>query len=394
MLSFLSEISKSPEALVGISAFLATFISSVMADEQKDRLKQGTFGAIAGTFVGGLAAVINNKSALVLIGIFGSAAGAIIGWIVYLGLSIVASWPWGRRLVDYHVTGLKGVRDQLDLDERDKLLTALNVWSQNFRGMVLRETHVILSIKPSADYNDWVKIAIRGWLTSLIDAFNLVLDALAEKPDYKSRVTVIVFGTKSGQPVGRHWISWAGPQQSHTKRDFDKDSIAYQVLSGQKESPYFTSIERALKEGQEREIIASYSSFFVFRLNDNAVLSLDWPGKLKAHDAYVNVAKSLLQLDVAPAIGDLLDKWSGDIAAEMNLAPLAPSTEAGLAPPGPLTPLPPRKTTPRYTEAEQILELDEAVDLIVRASEAQETEGFDSSGLRENLARLSRWANR
>lgn len=343
MLDALSDISRSPEALVGISAFLATFIASVMADEQKDRLKQGTFGAIAGTFVGGLAAVINNKSALVLIGIFGSVAGAIIGWIVYLGLSIVASRPWGRRLVEYHVTGLKGVREQLNLDERNKLLAALSVWSQNFRGMVLRETHVILSIKPSTDYNDWVKIAIRGWLTSLIDAFNLVLDALAEKPEYKSRVTVIVFGTKSEEPVGRHWISWAGPQQSHKKRDFGKDSIAFQVLSSQKESPYFTSIERANKDGQERETKASYSSFFVVRLNDNAVLSLDWPGKLEAHDPYVNVAKGLLQLDVAPAIGELLDKWSGDIASEINLDPLTPSDEAGPAPPAPLAPLPPRK---------------------------------------------------
>ncbi len=347
MLNFLLDISKSLEALVGISAFLATFIASVMADEQKDRLKQGTFGAIAGTFVGGLAAIINNKPTLVLIGIFGSVAGAIIGWIVYLGLSIVASRPWGRRLVEYHVTGLNGVREQLNLDERNKLLAALSVWSQNFRGMVLRETHVILSIKESDNYNAWVKIAIRGWLTSLIDAFNLVLDALAEKPDYKSRVTVIVFGRKSGEPqslepIGRHWISWAGPQQSHKKRDFDKESFAFQVLSSQKESPYFVAMERVRKEGQERETNAAYSSYFVVRLNDNAVLSLDWPGKLEAHDPYVNVAKGLLQLDVAPAIGQLLDKWSGGIAREIGLEPLKPAEAAAPATIGPPAPLLPR----------------------------------------------------
>jgi len=43
---------------------------------------------------------------------------------------------------------------------------------------------------------------------------------------------------------------------------------------------------------------------------------------------------------------------------------------------------------PTYTQAGQILDLDEGVALIVRAAEALGAEGFDSSGLRENLARL------
>lgn len=336
-MELLAAIAQSAQALVGLSAFLATFIASVMADEQSDRLKQGTFGAIAGTAVGGLAAVMNNKPDLLLIGIFGSAAGAIVGWIVYLGLSILASRTWARRLIEYHVTGLKGVREKLNLDEKNQLLTALNVWSQNFRGMVLRETHVILSISSSPDYNSWVKIAIRGWLTSLIDAFNLVLDALAEKPEYRSRITLIVFGLSSGEPSGRHWISYAGHQQSHKKKNFGRESIAYQVLSGERESPHFTTLERANREGQERVTAGAYSSFFVFRLTDDVVLSLDWPGKLEAHDPYVNVAKGLLQLDVAPAIGELLDKWRGVIAEEVNLQPLhavpAPIARVATIPP-------------------------------------------------------------
>ncbi|MBW8876639.1 MAG: hypothetical protein JF614_16865 [Acidobacteria bacterium] len=43
---------------------------------------------------------------------------------------------------------------------------------------------------------------------------------------------------------------------------------------------------------------------------------------------------------------------------------------------------------PTYTQAGQILDLDEGIALIVRAVEALDAEGFDSSGLRENLARL------
>lgn len=332
MFELLTDITKSSEALVGLSAFLATFVASVMADEQSHRLKQGTFGALAGTAVGGLAAVIDKQPTLLLIGVFGSAAGAIVGWIVYLGLSALAGqrWRWARRLIEYHVTGLKGVRDQLHLDERNQILSALNIWSQNFRGMVLRETHVILASSSSKDYNAWVKIALRGWLTSLIDAFNLVLDALAEKPEYRSRVTLVVFGSRSGEAVGRHWISYAGHQQSHTKRAFGPQSIAYQVLDNQKESPYFTTIERGNKEGETRgSTESSYSSFFVFRLNDSVVLSMDWPGKHEVQDPYVNVAKALLQLDVAPAMGELLDKWSGEIASEVGLEPLAKATTEG-----------------------------------------------------------------
>ena len=317
------QILESPEVLVGLSAFLATFVASVMADEQSARLKQGTFGAVAGTAVGGLAAVIGDQPMLVLTGIFGSAVGAIVGWIVYLGLSILASQRWGRRLMEYHVSGLKGVREQLDLDEKNQLLSALEIWSQNFRGMVLRESHVMLSNTSSSDYNLWVKIAIRGWMTTLIDAFNLVLDALAEKREYRARITLIAFGRSTTGPIGRHWISYAGHQQSHRKKDFGEASIAFQVLSGKKESPFFTSVESANSEGEQRRSSGpAYSSFFVFKLTDNSVLSLDWPGRLEIDDPYVNVAKGLLQLDVVPAIALLLDHWSGDVASEVALEPL------------------------------------------------------------------------
>lgn len=47
--------------LVFLSAFLATFIGSVMADEQTDRLRNSSFGAVAGTAVGGLAALLTKQ---------------------------------------------------------------------------------------------------------------------------------------------------------------------------------------------------------------------------------------------------------------------------------------------------------------------------------------------
>jgi hypothetical protein len=314
-------ISQSPPALVGLSAFLATFIASVMADEQNDRLRQGTFGAIAGTSVGGLAAVIQKEPNLLLIGVFGSAVGAVVGWVVYLGLSILASRKWARRLIEYHVSGLKGVRDRIEIDDKNLLLNALNVWSQNYRGMVLRETTFIVGRVDSADYDNWTTIAIRGWLTSLIDAFNLVLDALAEKPEYRSRASVIVFGKKSNKVVGRHWISYSGDRQVHKKDDFGPDSIAYEVLSNSRNSPCFITMQAASQQGEDRGN-PTYTSFLVFRLSDCAVLSLDWPGKIEERDPYVNVARGLLHLDVGPAIGNLLKPRKNPVTKDVDLDPL------------------------------------------------------------------------
>ncbi|MGD0095713.1 MAG: hypothetical protein ABSB60_04420 [Terracidiphilus sp.] len=328
MNELLTEIIKSPQALVGWSAFLATFVASVMADEQNDRLRQGTFGAIAGASVGGLASIMEKDGTLLLVGVFGSATGAIVGWIVYLGLSVLASRKWARGLVEYQVSGLKGVKARIDLEDRNLLLRALTIWSQNFRGMVLRETQVILSNTASADYNCWVSVALRGWLTSLVDAFNLVLDALAEKEEYRSRITLIVFGAKEdGSIAGRHWISYSGNRDAHTRTDFGVESIAYQVVSGEKASPFFTSVERANRDGQKRGD-DSYSSFFVFRLGPNSALSLDWPGKIEEKDPYISIARSLLYLDVAPAIGKLLNLWHRSLAAEVDLTePTKPGTK-------------------------------------------------------------------
>jgi hypothetical protein len=331
----LLKIVGSPAALVGFSAFLATFVASVMADEQNDRLRQGTFGAIAGGAVGGFAAIIQKDGTLLLVGVFGSACGAIVGWIVYLGLSILASQKWARTLIEYHVSGLKGVRTRIDLEDRNLLLKALTIWSQNFRGMVLREIQVILANSLSSDYNQWVTVALRGWLTSLVDAFNLVLDALAEKSDYRSRVTIIVFGRRSdGEVVGRHWLAYAGDRQGHRKVDFDKNSIAARVISGEKNSPCFTTLERANQEGQNRGSTL-YSSFYIFRLNNNAVLSLDWPKQIDEDDEYISVARRLLYLDVAPAIGKLLDHWHGALAAEVELESSSVGTGAMTSPTSP-----------------------------------------------------------
>src|SRR6266568_3447185 len=75
---------------VGISALLATFVASVMADEQNERLKNGTFGAIAGSSIGGIAALLTSQHALLITGFLGSAIGGFFGWLAILWFSYKA----------------------------------------------------------------------------------------------------------------------------------------------------------------------------------------------------------------------------------------------------------------------------------------------------------------
>ena len=318
--------------LVFLTAFLATFIASVMADDQDDRLRKGSFGAIAGSGLGGLAALLKQQPELLLIGVFGSAAGATMGWLAYLWLSYIARNPTGRRLVDYHVSGLKGVRERLDFDEKDRLLKSLNKWSTNFGRMVSSDKERLLKNATSDERNYWIEASLRNWLTSIVDVFNLVFDALAEKPQYRSRVTIIVFGCSHTQEiVGRHWINYAGRLPAHRKIDFPEDSIAYQVICGTKESPFFTTVVSANATGQDRDGAGnqervpkerSYKTFFSFRLNHNTVLSLDWPGELQEDDPYIALARDLFYLEIAPAISELLPLWSGNIEQAVGLDPL------------------------------------------------------------------------
>ncbi len=255
--------------LVGWGSGLATFVASVMGDEQNERLKNGTFGAVAGTSIGGLAGLMKGQSELLVVGFLGSVIGAFAGWLTYLLLSLLASLRIGRRLLEYHGGGLKGVREQLKLDEEQMLLSALGAWRQNFSRMILEEKQRLRAVPTVA--NDYVRLAIETWLTSVTDLFALVFATMAKKPQYQSRVTVIVYGLRDHTVVGKHWISYSGRLPAHKKaQEFDRSSVGYKVLSGEWESPYFTTGDEAKQRGQDRGQ-QSYRPFITFRLTSQGL---------------------------------------------------------------------------------------------------------------------------
>src|ERR1035438_7419698 len=108
--------------LLIVGSALATFVGSVMADDQNERLKNGAFGAVAGTSIGGLAGLMKNQPDLVILGFFGSVVGATLGWVVYFAISFLARNPKFRPALDFMTGGLKAVKESLDIDSPARLL--------------------------------------------------------------------------------------------------------------------------------------------------------------------------------------------------------------------------------------------------------------------------------
>ncbi len=309
-------------ALVAWGAALGTFVASVMADDQAQRLRNGTFGAIAGASLGGAAALFANNKLLVLYGVFGSAIGASAAWLVYLILAFVARKPAGRRMLEYHIRGLAGVHDQLIADENSRLREALDLWGANFARTIDRERDTLVREEMSISQNKSIALAIYNWLSTIVNTFNLVLDAIAESStDYRCRATLILFGYEDGNRSGAHWISFAGRLAAHRKTHFGSTSYAAMVLAEELQSPKFTTAEDANTQGQERGGADRYYSFVMIRVNDEAVLSVDWPGKLDEHDPYMVIVRDLFHLEVGPAVAELLTRWTGHPQEQVGLRP-------------------------------------------------------------------------
>jgi hypothetical protein len=320
--------------LFGGSA-LAAFVASVMGKDQSERLQNGAIGGVVGTSIGGLAGLIKGQPELVILGFFGSMLGATVGWAVYLGMALLAPNPKSRTVLVFMTEGLKGVKDSLYVDSPATIIPALNTWCDNFSAMARKARTSLLNMPQDGSWNLYAKGAMASWLTTVVDTFSLVFRTLAKKPEYQSRVTVIVYGTLGGKITGKHWIHYEGELTPfRTKQPFDESSVGYKVLTREFESPYFTTSKTAQTIGQRRADDPAYRPFITFRLNDSAILALDWPTTLDEgeNDPYVKAAREFFNRDLSQLIADVLDKWVGPLAAVVGLEPLQADGQQGGAP--------------------------------------------------------------
>ena len=105
----------------------------------------------------------------------------------------------------------------------------------------------------------------------------LVFGTLADKPQYQSRVTIIVYRVSNSagktHAIGMHWISYSGQLKPHLKDHlFNETSVGYKVLNQQLGSPYFTTKEIAQKEGagaRRRPLLSAFHYVPVERQRDS-----------------------------------------------------------------------------------------------------------------------------
>lgn len=301
---------------------LATFVASIMAKEQDDRLRNGTFGVVASGTLGGIAALLTKQDMLLLVGFLGSGVGAFVGWAISLGLSFLAALtPVGRTVLEYQIGGWEAVRARLDLKQTEPLLKAMSAWGRSFTRRIEHQKGIVVQFPEGDQTNRIIELSIRTWLESFVDVLSLLFE-LAEKPQYRSRVTIIVYGRRENIIVGKHWLSDSGNLESHkTNQEFNDASIGYKVLTEQIASPYFTTGDDAKQQGQNRGQ-QTYRPFITFRLTDSCILALDWPYDLKPDNQFVQAARNLFHEDVCPLIRDVLNHWHGHVQNTIGLAPL------------------------------------------------------------------------
>jgi hypothetical protein len=315
-------------------SLLVTFVASVMGKDQQQRLDQGKFGLAAGTSLGGLSGLLKNQPDLVVVGFVGSAVGGLFGWLFYLILAYqVVRSPRLESLVVFQAGGLEGLQRQLDVKSKENLRAGFSLWSEKFSRQISIQKVQLLKRAKEAHWEDEAVATIQSWLVSSVDTLALVFGTLADKQQYQSRVTIIVYrlapSNGEARAAGKHWISYAGQLIPHSSGIlFDDSSIGYKVLTQEIPSPYFTTREIAQKEGQPRADDSSYRPFITFRLNGHAIVSFDWPEQLNECDDYVESARSLFYSQITPAITDVLDVWPR-LLADAAAIPILPKNTEG-----------------------------------------------------------------
>jgi hypothetical protein len=293
----------------------------------------------AGTSLGGISGLIDkDHPELVVVGFLGSAVGGLLGWSFYMILAfLVVHYEKLKGLAVFQAGGLQELQKVLDASSKENLKKGFSDWTEKFSQMISITKSDLLGRVSHAGWEKEASTIILIWLTSAVDTLALVFGTLADRKQYQSRVTIIVYRVsatgETEQAKGIHWISYPGQLTPHHPQNFDETSIGYKVLKQQLESPYFTTKDIAQKDGQSRASAPnSYRPFITFRLNGSAVLALDWPEELAQGDNYVEAAQSLFYATVTPALTEVLNKFPklAD-AAEVPLLD-APAPKPGAEP--------------------------------------------------------------
>jgi hypothetical protein len=293
----------------------------MLGGSAEHRAKTTSIGAAAGSLLGVFMGLLRQQTSLLAFGFAGAAAGAFLAWVANLALCIAANTRFGRRWLKYHYLGIRAVSEDVEAESIDKTMLFLHEWRH---GVTRRLTAQLTRMQrpgesPDVQQLETVRGVIEEWMGSIVDSFDILLHLATQKPEYQFRMTLIVFGSDGDSVKGSHWARYSGRQMKHRTDAFAQDSIAYKVLTQQLASPHFGKTSDAGVPNRNTTAQGRYHDFICFRVNDFAVLSLDWvaiSGE-PAGDAYIQFLKTMVHTDLVRWIAALLkiadkDKILGD----------------------------------------------------------------------------------
>lgn len=298
--------------LIFWGSLIANFLTTVFADDQTQRIKNGGFGALAAGGVTAIATLISDKTGgedqlfLLLFSFYGSMLGALFGWLVFALIASFMFYKYGKLLpfLELVTSGFGKFREQIILLENNPSLSKLQTWMQRFETEVRRQSSNIESDSNFKNSPNELKLSIyqqliRFILMSAIEQFNLIYGTV------QFRSTIITFYETDGK--GRHdfALSYYGSNRRFRDLPFDSDSKAAEMVSGKiiETSKTFDTTDPGVAS---RESTDRYVSFTLFKLSEKSVLSVDWgqeETKQRLQDLEDRINESLV-----PLLGNLVKK--------------------------------------------------------------------------------------
>jgi hypothetical protein len=292
---------------------IATFLSTVLADDQAQRIKQGAFGAVAAGGVTAVVALIQKEGdtsvSYILYSFYGSTFGGFVGWLVFVFIAALTYYRYGVLMpfVELITSGFGKFRDQIILLENSPSLAKLQGWMERFERELRSQLY---KVELNTDFKNcsekqqllFYKQQVSIILMAAVEQFNLVFGTV------HFRSTIIRFPDITNKDEnGCHdfELSYYGTMKRFKDTPFDAESKAYMMATGQikGKSKTFDTNDMNVPAREPRD---RYVSFILFKLTDMSVLSIDWAQdetKQRLQTLEDRINESLM-----PLLTDLMEK--------------------------------------------------------------------------------------
>lgn len=304
---------------------IITFLSHVLPQKDSDRLKNGAYGALASGIITLIISFVQKEQSInyLVFAFYGSAIGALNGWLVYASIAFVVWIRYGSLLplVALITRGLESMSDEIiSIDNSEpknsfryflnRLNTELNIRLLTKDDVPLLDKATQSKFSPDAlielltQRRNYLISIVQYVLTTLVELLNLLFRTS------KFRASIIRFDKdETGQyKNGNHWIFYYGAAPPYLESDdFGSNSQAKKFIQNPNDrSPKQFDLKNDNDKIELRRTADRYDYFTLFRLNEQCVLTLDWAKGKTGRDTFTGTQKDI-QTIIYNTIVDTLD---------------------------------------------------------------------------------------